>query len=85
MDSLKSPPADLMGQFDVVHVRMWASNVTRTTLPTLVSHIRSLLSIYVPHPLKAHLLTLSRTGRLPSMGRGQLDQTSCSRSESARV
>ncbi|KAJ2968170.1 hypothetical protein NQ176_g9310 [Zarea fungicola] len=43
MDSLKSPPADLMGQFDVVHVRMWASNVTRTTLPTLVSHIRSLL------------------------------------------
>lgn len=73
MDSLQPPPADLMGQFDVVHLRMWASNVTQTTLPALVSHIRCLLSIYVLHHLQFHLLMLNRTGRLSSMGRGQLD------------
>ncbi|KAJ5873461.1 uncharacterized protein N7473_013334 [Penicillium subrubescens] len=38
LDSLTKPPASLAGQFDVVHLRMWASNLRGKDTSILISH-----------------------------------------------
>ncbi|PWY84763.1 hypothetical protein BO70DRAFT_334628 [Aspergillus heteromorphus CBS 117.55] len=43
LNSLVDPPPSLTGQYDVVHVRMWASNIKDGNLAPLVSHIAKLL------------------------------------------
>ncbi|CAG8028543.1 unnamed protein product [Penicillium olsonii] len=43
LDSLVDPPASMCGQYDVVHLRMWASNLRENTISALVRHIKCLL------------------------------------------
>ncbi|KAJ5484096.1 hypothetical protein N7539_005892 [Penicillium diatomitis] len=43
LDSLTEPPASLAGQFDVVHLRMWASNLRGKNTILLINHVKSLL------------------------------------------
>ncbi|KAJ5247891.1 hypothetical protein N7468_002874 [Penicillium chermesinum] len=38
LDSLVDPPASLCGQFDVVHLRMWASNLRQHDTSALIGH-----------------------------------------------
>src|SRR5207245_1707361 len=44
LDSLTDPPLTLVNQYDVVHVRMWASNLKENDIGPLVRHIKLLLS-----------------------------------------
>lgn len=39
------PHASLVGQYDVVHLRMWAPNIRANDTSALIQHVRSLLSI----------------------------------------
>ncbi|KAF5855631.1 hypothetical protein ETB97_008854 [Aspergillus alliaceus] len=43
MDSLTDPPPSLKCQYDVVHLRMWASNLGQRDTTTLIQHIKHLL------------------------------------------
>lgn len=45
LDSLQDVPADLLEKFDIVHVRMWASNILPSDLPLLVGNIHRMLSM----------------------------------------
>jgi hypothetical protein len=44
LDSLTDPPDALVGQFDVVHLRMWASNLQENDTTPLIRHVKQLLS-----------------------------------------
>lgn len=52
LDSLTSPPPALLNLYDVVHVRMWASNLKNNDIGPLVQHIKLLLS--KPFPQNQH-------------------------------
>lgn len=41
---MATPPPALIGQFDIVHLRMWASNLWGKDISILISHVKSLLS-----------------------------------------
>ncbi|KAI9035793.1 class I SAM-dependent methyltransferase [Aspergillus affinis] len=43
MDSLVDPPPSLRGQYDGVHLRMWASNVRESDIGPVIRHAKSLL------------------------------------------
>ncbi|KAE8450973.1 hypothetical protein EG329_005413 [Mollisiaceae sp. DMI_Dod_QoI] len=43
LDSLVYPPTALIGQYDVVHLRMWASNLRENNTTPLIQHIKRLL------------------------------------------
>lgn len=45
LDSLNEAPASLAGQFDVIHLRMWASNLLGKDPSLLISHVKRLLSM----------------------------------------
>lgn len=45
LDSLSEPPESLSGQYDVVHLRMWASNLRESDTSSLINHIKHLLSM----------------------------------------
>ncbi|CAG7917985.1 unnamed protein product [Penicillium olsonii] len=47
LDSLVDPPASMCGQYDVVHLRMWASNLRENIISALVRHIKFLLSMKI--------------------------------------
>lgn len=38
LDSLVDPPTSLAGQYDVVHLRMWASNLHGSDASSLIRH-----------------------------------------------
>ncbi len=44
LDSLADPPPELVGQYDVVHLRMWASNLKQNDTSPLIEHVKRLLS-----------------------------------------
>lgn len=44
LDAFKDVPPTLVGQYDVVHVRMWASNIRDGNTGPLISHLQQLLS-----------------------------------------
>jgi hypothetical protein len=44
LDSLTDPPGALVGQYDVVHLRMWASNFQGNDTTPLIRHVKQLLS-----------------------------------------
>jgi len=44
LDSLADPPAFLKAKYDVIHLRMWASNVGTSDSKDLIRHTRDLLS-----------------------------------------
>jgi hypothetical protein len=44
LDSLTDPPSHLIGQYDVVHLRMWASNLKGNDTAPVLEHVRKLLS-----------------------------------------
>jgi hypothetical protein len=44
LDSLTNPPQELFGQYDVVHLRMWASNLKENDTVPLIEHVKQLLS-----------------------------------------
>jgi hypothetical protein len=44
LDSLTDPPDALIGQYDVVHLRMWASNLQENDTTPLIRHATQLLS-----------------------------------------
>ncbi|QMW30366.1 hypothetical protein G4B84_005701 [Aspergillus flavus NRRL3357] len=44
MDSFVDPPASLVGQYDVVHLRMWTSNFRNRDSGVIIHHVRELLS-----------------------------------------
>ncbi|KAJ5287869.1 hypothetical protein N7478_003555 [Penicillium angulare] len=43
LDAFDEPPASLVGQYDVVHLRMWASNFRRNQVPQLIQRVKSIL------------------------------------------
>ncbi|KAJ5471346.1 hypothetical protein N7530_008703 [Penicillium desertorum] len=43
LDSLADPPSPLYGQYDVVHLRMWASNLRESDTSSLARHVKHLL------------------------------------------
>ncbi|KUJ22215.1 uncharacterized protein LY89DRAFT_576533, partial [Mollisia scopiformis] len=43
LDSLSDPPSELVGQYDVVHLRMWASNLRENNTTPLIQHMKKLL------------------------------------------
>ncbi|RAH60898.1 hypothetical protein BO85DRAFT_435230 [Aspergillus piperis CBS 112811] len=43
LDAFKNVPPTLVGQYDVVHVRMWASNIRDGNTRPLISHLQQLL------------------------------------------
>ncbi|KAJ5237744.1 hypothetical protein N7489_007835 [Penicillium chrysogenum] len=43
LDSLVDPPEPLVGQYDVVHLRMWATNVRESDASSLISHVKQIL------------------------------------------
>lgn len=43
LDSLVDPPSSLYGQYDVVHLRMWASNLRGDDISLLSRHVKHLL------------------------------------------
>ncbi|RAQ78275.1 hypothetical protein COH21_012898 [Aspergillus flavus] len=43
MDSFVDPPASLVGQYDVVHLRMWTSNFRNRDSGVIIHHVRELL------------------------------------------
>ncbi|PMD14435.1 hypothetical protein NA56DRAFT_651001 [Hyaloscypha hepaticicola] len=43
LDSLTDPPPQLVGQYDVVHLRMWASNLKGNDTSPLLEHVKKLL------------------------------------------
>lgn len=49
LDAFKNVPPTLVGQYDVVHVRMWASNIRDGNTGPLISHLQQLLSEYYHH------------------------------------
>jgi len=44
LDSLADPPPQLVGQYDVVHLRMWASNLKGNDTRPVMEHVKKLLS-----------------------------------------
>lgn len=44
MDSLRDPPEALHGKYDVVHLRMWASNLRTRDVKLLIRSASKLLS-----------------------------------------
>jgi hypothetical protein len=42
--SLTNPPNALVGQYDVIHLRMWASNLQENDITPLIRHVKQLLS-----------------------------------------
>lgn len=44
LDSLNDPPAALTGRYDIVHLRMWGSNLKESNTMPLLQHIKLLLS-----------------------------------------
>lgn len=44
MDSLIDPPSNLVGQYDIVHLRMWASNLKENDTAPVLEHAKKLLS-----------------------------------------
>lgn len=46
LDSLVDPPTSLAGQYDVVHLRMWAGNLSGSDALSLILHVKRLLSEY---------------------------------------
>lgn len=44
MDSLNDPPSSLLEKYDVVHLRMWASNLRTQDVKTLICNVAKLLS-----------------------------------------
>lgn len=44
LDSLVDPPSSLYGQYDVVHLRMWASILRGNDISLLSRHVKHLLS-----------------------------------------
>ncbi len=47
LDSLTDPPPQLVGQYDVVHLRMWASNLKGNDTSPVMEHVKKLLSKWV--------------------------------------
>ncbi|GCB22418.1 hypothetical protein AAWM_05303 [Aspergillus awamori] len=47
LDALKDVPPALVGQYDVVHIRMWASNIRDGNTRPLISHLQQLLRGYI--------------------------------------
>ncbi|GAB1215640.1 hypothetical protein ATERTT37_004832 [Aspergillus terreus] len=43
LDSLVDPPTSLAGQYDVVHLRMWAGNLSGSDASSLILHVKRLL------------------------------------------
>ncbi|KAJ5086211.1 hypothetical protein N7532_010982 [Penicillium argentinense] len=43
LDSLSDPPMSLAGQYDMVHLRMWASNLRDSDTSSLIRHVKCLL------------------------------------------
>ncbi|KAJ5114214.1 hypothetical protein N7456_002748 [Penicillium angulare] len=43
LNSLIDPPAHLVGQYDVVHLRMWVPNIRGNDTSALIQHVKSLL------------------------------------------
>ncbi|KAJ5649244.1 uncharacterized protein N7484_002967 [Penicillium longicatenatum] len=43
LDSLSDPPASLEGQYDAVHLRMWASNLRDGDISGIINHAKKLL------------------------------------------
>lgn len=48
MDSLRDPPEALHGQYDVVHLRMWASNLRTKDVRLVIRSVSKLLSKFKP-------------------------------------
>ncbi|KAL4730896.1 hypothetical protein ACLX1H_002938 [Fusarium chlamydosporum] len=44
MDSLNDPPSSLLEKYDVVHLRMWASNLRTQDVKTLICNVAKLLT-----------------------------------------
>lgn len=44
LDAFRDVPPTLVGQYDVVHVRMWAANIRDGKTGPLISHLQQLLS-----------------------------------------
>lgn len=55
LDALKDVPPALVGQYDVVHIRMWASNIRDGNTRPLISHLQELLSEYYILTTKIYL------------------------------
>jgi hypothetical protein len=70
-DMITDPPAELVGQYDIVHVRLITLVIKDNNGLPIVRNLRKLLSkipLVIPSP--SHALSLSdRIGRLPPMGR----------------
>lgn len=45
LNSLHDPPASLVGQYDVVHLRMLVSNLRDRDTSGIISHVKQLLSM----------------------------------------
>ncbi|KAJ5094349.1 hypothetical protein N7456_010210 [Penicillium angulare] len=43
LDAFDEPPPSLVGQYDVVHLRMWASNFRRNQVPQLIQRVKAFL------------------------------------------
>lgn len=88
LNSLAKPPPSLAGQFDVVHLRMWASNLRGKDTSILISHAKSLLSMsYFNQQLEfAKCYWRSyRAWRVHSMGGSRLGTSACGRAQSRRI
>ncbi|KAJ5345235.1 hypothetical protein N7452_003239 [Penicillium brevicompactum] len=46
LNSFSEPPEAFSGQYDVVHLRMWASNLRESDTSSLVNHVKNLLSMF---------------------------------------
>ena len=46
LNSLSEPPEAFSGQYDVVHLRMWASNLRESDTSSLINHVKKLLSMF---------------------------------------
>lgn len=49
LNSLTEPPEALFEQYDVVHLRMWASNLRQSDTLSLINHVKTLLSMISFH------------------------------------
>lgn len=78
LDSLVDPPSSLYGQYDVVHLRMWASNLRGDDISLLSRHVKHLLSKTRAIPVQVSMVhsyrgwQMVRTWRLSTMGGGRL-------------
>lgn len=81
LDSLVDPPPSLVEQFDVIHLRMWASNLHKGDTQPIIQHIKRLLSMSStwPAPAKSNI-SFYRTWRLCPMGRCGLGEPGNKRS-----